>query len=689
MNSDLTEKKSASPLARESVAQIVFGSKRDREVVTRGYNIVEMLEVLIDAGQFNEADRLARRAIEMVNADGRERLFQGYLALCDLMRLGQQSAALDTLERLYVAINHAGHSVPDKVRIALLLARGFALCVGLGTANQGMLLRARNVLSVELDRLSDSEHVDLRCQVVLELAKCYLHAPTPDAAAALFLVRSFMAATDLSELSRWRAFDLERVEFQARVAAGRGAHKLISKEGDEPAPSAERLREAAVAVGGLAPALAELAIARGRGVESAERLDSAAEIFESYGFVSGLFEVMFMRGSDALDAGLNVLAARFMNRAIEAAEVGGFKHGAVLARVGLFQAALLGDDREESKRVCVELARGLSSELALGSVGLNVAAAQQVVGDVRGALKTAQRCERFFKDCELPGFESQAATIVGTCKAHLGAWGEAKTAWTRSARIDSARGAFLQAAEKRCMLAQSILMHESADGNPVKEATLKRVYEVLESAKRDIDPFGDTPAAARVRARIDGIYALVFARTGQHTNALRHLSRARELCEGLGLTFEVALNDALIGLSMLEVGKRSSAELCEEAVLHLQKGLNYFSSGDFSAMRWKLQYYLAVGAILVEQRKSQPHEKGRWRELAVGWIQGAERDLKRLNSGSEAVVTEGGEIDFSPGLKPSAVEALKESLGISKIGRSRRRERDQLREELPADEFLH
>jgi hypothetical protein len=153
--------------------------------------------------------------------------------------------------------------------------------------------------------------------------------------------------------------------------------------------------------------------------------------------------------------------------------------------------------------------------------------------------------------------------------------------------------------------------------------------------------------------------------------------------------FEVALNEALMGLSMLEVGKVSSAELCEEAVLHLQKALNFFSSSDLAPIKWKLFYYLALAAVMIDQKKSLPHEKMRWRNLAVSWIAGADRELQRISNATGRVSTEGGEIDFSPGLKPEALGSLKESLGIDRVARPKRKAKGEAKIVIPANEQLH
>jgi hypothetical protein len=665
-------------VSRDSVVGILR-ALRNREQDAPAWNVVEVLEVLIDAGQFAAAGNLAGTIADLVVGDGRERLFKGYAVLCELMGAGVQKRSLEALERLYIEIHNGGHSVADKVRIGLLLARALALCVSVGSLSQRAMLRCRNILSVELDRLVLSEDRELEAQVRTELAKCYLHAPTEDARAAHAMLQLFVNDSRFVHISPARAFDVKRVLFQAQRRIGDSSGGQLSED---------LLRVEAQSLGAVARALTELAIARGQIEISPERLERAANVFEANEFLSGAFEARFVLGTHALDRGHNVVADKQWRRALAIADSGGFLHGKLLALLGLFQSAMLGEDPVQAQLWLRTAQEALVSELSFGSAGLNIAAAQQMVGDFAGALATAKRCEVFFKERHLFGFQAQAAHIVGTCEAHAGKWERARLAWTRAADLDEERCAFVSASERQGLIAQAWLMHDLTASGRIKPTTSKRVVRILEKAESSLGTFGELDEAIRVRARLHAVHAHLCALCQDHVRSLRYLSSARDLFSSLGLHLDVAMIDASTALSMLEVGKTSNPGLAEEAVLHLQRALQFFSAAQDSSMRWKLLYYLAVSALFVSQSKSSLPDKAKWRDLAVGWIRDAEKENARQPAGIVGGgIGDGGYTDFSPGLKPAAIEELKGVLGVRERPR-KKRENDSITSLRP-DGYLH
>lgn len=653
-------------LSRDNVPEIIAALNDPRDTTSRTWNIVEVLEVLIDAGHFLVAENLAERVLEMMQHDGRSRLFKGYWALCSLMIRGDQSVQLAELERLYLEINHTGHSVADRVRAGVLLARGLALCVGLGTLGQAALLRTRQILGIELRRVSQTDDIELRSQVVLDLAKTYLHAPIPDPLAAHALVVPLKQELVQRGVSLGRAFDLSRVLYQAARMIGAELAPQISEDS---------LREEAQVVGGVARALAELAIARRSSELAVDMTERAAEILQENEFVAGAFEAFFLLGTNALDRGYNVVAERYLRRALELSTRGGFEHGSLVVLIGLFQCASISDNRDELRRRAEAVVEALGSELALGSSGLNAAAAQQIVGDVEGALRTAKRCERFFSRQRLPGFRAQALAIEGTCEAHRNRWDKAAAAWRKAVAIDVERYAFIQGCERKGLVAQAIVMHDMTTCGQLRDATARKAHKLLAEADAEIGNCGELPEAIETRARLQSIHAQVSLISGEYVRALRHLSSARTLFDSLGKGFDVAMADAFTGLSMIEVGKSGTPDILEEAVLTLQRAHQFFSSPACPAIRWKILYYLAVAALRISNGAAEAGSRVKWRELAIGWVRSAEADLKSLEgdiNSSTPVVT--GQSDFSPGLKRDSLEALKHALGVRQARRSKAEE---------------
>lgn len=667
-----------SKLTRASI-DLICRTLDDASGAAPAWNVVEVLELLIDAGHFLRAKDLSQATSQMVAGDGRERLFDGYALLCELMDCGEQTRCLEALERLYVQIHNGGHSVPDKVRISLLLARALAICVSVGSLSQRAILRARSILSLELDRLALASDLELEAQVVTELAKCYLHAPTEDLRAAQAILDVFLRKPSFSGVSPERAFDLKRVLFQAE--------RRLNHQGDSKA-SEELLRLEAHRLGGVERALAELTICRGQAEIDLDQLMSADEIFQANDFLSAAFEANFVLAGNALERGHNVIARRHWLTASAIARRAGFLHGRLLANLGLFHSAFMGDDLQKALLHLHFVEQEINSEMALGSAGLNLAAAQQMVGVFDQALETAKRCESFFEQQTLVGFQAQAANIVATCEAHAGRWVHARLAWSRAATLDRNRHAFVLASERQGLAAQALMMRDMTDLGEIKPATVKRIKSMLERAESSLEAFGQLEEALRVRARLQSIYAHVCVLCGEHVKGLRFLSNARDLFSSLGMELDQALTDALTALSMLEISKTSNPALAEEAVMHLQRALQFFSLAGDSGIRWKLLYYLAAGALLVSQSKSGDLDRLKWRDLAALWLRDADKECKK-HQGTSTV--SGGHPDFAPGLKPAAIDQLKRALGLKDRARKRRGDADEVLDELPIqpDGYVH
>lgn len=666
-------------LTRDSVPEVVATLSEATAENTPRWNVVEALELLIDSGNFISARALAERIIPLVNGDGRERLFKGYLALCDLMTSGAQTHCIRELESLYVEINHNGHSLADRVRIALLLSRSLSACVAMGVSGEGSILRARNLLQVELTRAVEQNHPEFQCVVTTELAKSYLHAPTPDPRAAHAILIDPQLAEALTRVPSDIGFDVRRISYQARKA-------LAGPRGVEC--SDEQLRTESRVVGGVARALAELAIARRADSPCEDTLLKAAELLEANRFISGAFEARFVLGSSALDRGHNSVAERHLRKAAHLADEGGFLHGQLLARVGLFQAAVIGGQEEDALARCEDLSSFMLSEVSIGAMGLNVTAARQIVGRIQDALDMGRRCEVFFAAKGIAHGESQALQAVGSCYARLGNWGDALVAWERAARIDEVRCAFIPACERNASVVQALVMRDVTSSGEVDSSTALRCQGILDESCQMLRRFGQSVDARRIEARLRTVNAQLCVMTKNSVSALRHTSIARDLFETLAMDYDVGLVDALTGLAMIEVGKSGGVEMVEEAVLTLQRPLQFFAGSEYRHIRWKILYYLAVAAVVISQRKTPPVDKLKWKDLATGWLKEGVRELARLEeSRGDASATE-QDAEFSPGLKPAALEALKASLGVGSQ-KTRRSERGAALETGPGDGYIH
>jgi tetratricopeptide (TPR) repeat protein len=333
----------------------------------------------------------------------------------------------------------------------------------------------------------------------------------------------------------------------------------------------------------------------------------------------------------------------------------------------------------------------LESELALGSSGLNVAAAQQIIGDMEAAAQTARRCEQFFSRQGLPGYQAQALAIIGTCEAHAEKWDKAGVAWSKALDIDERRHAFIQACERRGLVVQAWVMHDMTTLGHLSERTVKQAEALLVKADSAIERLGDLPDAVQARARLQSVHAQLCLMSKQHVRALRHLSTARELFESMNAQYDVAMVDAFTGLSMIEVGKGANPNVLEEAVLTLQRAHQFFSRPAFPVVRWKVLYYMSLAGLYVSNMQSDPLGRVKWRELSMSWLRSAEQDLAEIADG-KTIVSQGGwsvHTEFSPGLEPEAVQVLKRALGVRERSREKRKDSSLEKAPDPGDGYLH
>lgn len=654
--------RSATPICRDLVPDIIttVGGRSLKDAPK--WNVVEALEVLIDSGNFSAARQVAKRIIPTVMGDGRERLFFGYMALCDLMTTGEQTESLAALESLYVRIHNGGHSTADRIRIGLLLARALSVCVCMGSVGEEKLLRARQVLGAELERAARSGEKELHAQVALELSKSYLHSPTSDPRAALGILRTLEEEVTLASLREDLQCDIARMFFQAARRVG-GDIAARYTEGD--------LREKSGGFGGVSRGLVELAIARRAPSDHSEALQKAAELLEENRYIAGAFEALFLLATAALEREFNSVAERYLQRALALAEEAGFLHGKVLASIGLFQAATISGNLESARRFCGSIVADLDCEMVLGSQGLNISAAQQMIGDLSGSLDTVYRSEKYYQAHGMKAAESFAAHALGVCHARMGNWNRAKQVWKRAIDLDDARCAFLQSCERRGVYVQSLVMCDMLSKGMVSAATAKKAEGVLFKGYDLISHFGDAPEAQQIAARLSMVHGQLFVMTKDYVGALRHLARARELFEHLGSEHDVAVVDSVMGFSMIELGKAGTPSMLEEATLTLQRPLQTFSGTEYARIRWKLLYYLAIAAYMVGEQKGPGVERHKWRDLSAGWLRGAIDESARAEKQSPHPWDSQLEADFSPGLKPEVMEPLKKALGL--VGEARRR----------------
>lgn len=612
------------------------------------WNVVDALELLMDAGQYRTAHALADRVRQLVEGDGRDRLFQAYRVLCEVMIEGVFAGNLEKLDGLHLEISTGNHSVSDKIRAGLVYARALLLGASTTSLRESHLLKARAVLNEGVSLAMDEGDAQLACLVGFELAKSYVHC-SPHEIVVLSALTSHLrdVAADERVYPELR-FDIQRLAY----------HLLPHAEGeDEAQTSAADLRRMALPLGAVSRGLAELSISRRSDILSAHRAtarEKALTLFEEYRYVSGIFEILHTEGVEYFGNKAYDKALRFFVEAGRLADVTGCKYGVVLGSLGALQASLALGSPDVATHVD-HMQQLMRSEIAMGTTALGTIAALQVAGRLNDAIKLAVRSEKFFHERGLEALESQAGFMLGSAHALSGQWKKAQTVWRRGISLDLRREAHLAVADKRAALAQAIAMQEFSSSSTISDASMAKIQKLLADAERAAASCGDTVEGVRARAKVLQTHAQLCMIAHVPVDAVKYLSKARDLYATRGLNRDVALADALVGLAMLEVAKLNGGVLYEESTVALQRALEYFSTTQHAHIRWKLKYYLAIAAFMSSRTKSRFEQREHWVRAASMWLRGAKDDASTANAADAGVGFEG---DFSPGLDVRALESL-------------------------------
>ena len=651
----------SNPLCRDFLPELIRVVAQGGDDAGVTWNVVESLELLLDAGGFKDAFALATGVVEMLGDDRRNRLFKAYAELARMVEGYPFRECLDTIEALAIEIEHGSFSQNDRCWSAILLARALSVGVYTRTLPESDLLRARRLLSLEFAKGGEGSSPLAHLKVGIELARSYIHCHAPELPAARELLQRLLVISSAPGTAPELVFDVNRL-----------LHHVSGEEGC----TSETLRLLAAPLGGVARGLSEMSIAR-REVRLSENgtraLEKALALFEESSYRSGEFEVLVCLASAAVECEHHAKAYRLFTRADRVAGDGGFLYGRGIALLGIFHSAVASGEFENAEIAAEKLRLFSASPIFISAFGLNSVAAHQVLGKFDVARKLAVQCEKLFVSQGAHPMAAQAAFMLGACHAEGGKWKLARGAWKRALICDELRRAYVSASDRRAALAQAIAMVEFTDRGELGEATLREIDRLRELSERALSPFGASSEAAQALGKTLHIHAQLAILAKQPLNALKHLNRARECFANLGSEREVAMTDGLTGLALLEASKQSGSQLLDEAMAALQRALDYFVRMAQPRLTWKLRYYLTVACVLRSQQAGDPSHRENYRRMAMAYLDeatiesnlfGGERGMARASS---------GEGDFSPGLKPEVLQPLRKVLGGAN-GRRKARE---------------
>lgn len=642
----------STPLCRDFVPELLKVVAQGGDEGGVSWNVVESLELLLDAGAFKDALALANGVVSMLGDDRRNRLFMMYADLCLLVQGASIKTSLEKIEAMAVEIENGGFSENDKAWSGVILARAILVGVYTRALPESEMLRARAILSGLFESGAEATNSQIHLKIGVDLARSYIQCPIPELPAARELLERLRTLAIDPGVSRETAFDVLR---------------LMHQVGGENSCSVEQLRSNALPLGGVARGLAEISIVRreGRLTESgSEALEKAIALFDEAAYRSGEFEALVSLASASSECEHHAKAYRLFSRADKSAREGGFLYGRGVALLGVFHSSISSGEVEDAEIAAEKLRLLCSSDIFLAAFGLNIVAAHQLLGKYDIAIKLGAKCERLFVSQGAHALAGQAAFMVGASHAAVEKWKLARSAWKRALVCDELRRAHVSACDRRAAVAQAIAMVDFTEHGDLQEATLREVRDLLAKSEAALLPYGRAADASQSLGKTLHIHAQLEILAKRPLEALKHLNRARECYGNLGLEREVALTDGLTGLALLEASKQNGPQLLDESMSTLQRALDYFVRVEQMRVTWKLRYYLAVACILRSQQFSDPGYRQSYRQMAGGLLEEASRECGLLAIERGMPRAASGEGDFSPGLKPEVLEPLKQVLGL-------------------------
>jgi tetratricopeptide (TPR) repeat protein len=354
----------------------------------------------------------------------------------------------------------------------------------------------------------------------------------------------------------------------------------------------------------------------------------------------------------------------------------GFSQGTAVAQLGVFQSLVAMGEIEQAKVMVPVLLKLCKTPAVLGSLGLSISAALQLVGESERSLQLVERTEKLFRQQQVKEMLSHALFVRGSCQAALGLWEGAKRSWTAAMKVDRELGHLGAELEKMVARSQAEIMIELTAHSSVSPAAAARIKKQLRSGAEKATSLG-TPGV-RLRGKIFQAEAQLELVTKDPLGAVRSFSQAREEYHRIGLVRDVAFVDALIGIALLDISRSTHPNMIDEAIDSFRRALDYFNAEPVPAIRWKLHYYLGFCCLVAGNAKGSDAELVKWREAARSWVRAANSDLEQVSEGNGG--RSNGDTDFAPGLSPKLLEELTSELSsnsdtVKKSAKSRRENR--------------
>jgi tetratricopeptide (TPR) repeat protein len=614
----------------------------------RRWRIAEVLDLLIEAGQFRRALTLSIEASQRVEPNEAKRLFHAYQSFCELIVKGTVHESFSELYRYYELINRCDHSSADKTRMGLLLSRALLYGTVTNVLNEESVFRGRKIL---LDGISRTNNQRERALLSIELCKSYLLCAPIDTMAARGVLATLDGSGGVCELPDDVFFEMARLEYFVES-------KSIALE--ESVILAFRARFADAGV--IDKRLFDLAVERleSGGKRDGNTLRRCGSELKVEGFLSGAFEAFFSLARDLYLSRKNVPALLAAKDALSIARESGYLYGEVSVQLLIHEIHRIGRDEKQMVSVRDALLH-YNSQHTVVAQGAEIARLLLEFGEPKVAL-TYLRSSARVKAPEELGVNGDSAllSIEATALGMDNAWTDAARLWGRVSDIEQRRGLYLSSYGSK-LQAYECMYREQVERESAERLNIYDLECSLNQLCALVQTFMPLEEAKILLGEAELLRAQFLGHGEKRIEALKCLSTARNLFESTGHYQGLAIVEVLTGWHLYHLGKDGDVGILESGVLSLKRAEEFFSTIGDVHMRWRLLYYIASAARQLTTLTNVGVGRVRWQKLALRSVirsQQCYRMCARFRGGPRRILPVG----FAQDLAGSNVRALRREL---------------------------
>lgn len=640
-NSQLNEQKSLSfdALLTEGLAS---------ETLSQSY-AYRLVLTLIESGHYRKAGQLLLSSLDSPIDAALRSALQAYSRI---FLLGQPTEHVEELERL---ASLGTPKIHDQIRIRELYSRAVAIAVSFNALPQSYLNRARYEMSRAVDGWLELDEFESYARARIHLAQFYSVGAWPDNGTARTLLELVISDTRIGAEYR---IDAKRRLVELDYTTGNSSTKEIAIRREFSTLEKEALDAGFVIQSGLVLVSLSRTL-KNRSLPVAHVLERAERLFVDNNYPIGVFEVCMNSASLAVESGHLVKARRLFESATATAVEIEFIEGQLVSDLALIQVLISQSERKLAEERAESV---LKLKKDLPSFGLSIAAIYQLLGELERARKVAASAELYYRQLDILDLVSQSIFMQGACLAGQNRWDKARVLWQKAQQIDHSRGDKSGEIEKLLSIAQAITLNDFTATKSVSDQVMAKVAEKIalaESLAKNLPIAGER---LRLLGRTSQTSAQLKMVARRPLMALKDFSMARDAFVQLAARRDVAFIDAVMGFALLETGRAGKSGMFEEALEAFKRSLDYFSSEQILAVRWKIFYYLALTSFLIAKSEAGRGTSLFWINGASEWLEAAVLDANRVK---EAGIINAGENEISPGLAYESLDALAKELSTA------------------------